>query len=145
MATTVIQTSTAGVLERPRLSTLERYYLRRSHPASLFIEAAGLVWVVYYFWNHLWMEALLVLIFSRLIANVVSFRASTEALYQTGLGRIALLHLQPVNWSIQLIGIISTFYGIWTHEGKMILAGLSVVFLGHLIGWHRVDRHFELS
>ena len=145
MATTVIQSGATAVLERPRLTVLQRYYLRRAHPASLFIETAGLVWVVYFFWNHLWVEALLTLVISRLIANVVSFRASTEALMQTALGRIALLHVQPTNWFIQLLGVIGVFYGVWTHEAKVILAGLSVVFLGHLIGWHRVDRHFELS
>jgi hypothetical protein len=145
MATTVIQASGMGVLERPRLSALQRYYVRRSHPASLFIEAAGLGWVVYFFWNHLWAEALLVLVFSRLIANVVSFRANIDALVQTGVGQIALLHIQPINWFVQLVGVVALFYGIWTHEAKMILAGLSVLFLGHLIGWHRVDRHFELS
>lgn len=144
MATTVIQASSAGVLDRPHLTALDRYFLRRAHPTSLFVEAAGISWVVHFFWNHLWVEALLVFLFTRIIANIVAFRSNPEALAQSGLGRIALLHAQPVNMLVQLVGGFGFFYGLWTHEVKVILGGISIVMLGHLIGWHRVDRHFEL-
>jgi hypothetical protein len=145
MATTILSASSKGSLERIRLSALQRYYLRRAHPASLFIDGAALTWIVYYFWNHLWVEALLVLVISRIIANIISFRANVDELAQTGLGKMALLHLQPVNLTVQLIGVVGLFYGLWTHEVKVILAGLSIIFLGHLIGWHRVDRRFDLG
>lgn len=144
MATTVIQASAAGVLDRPRLSVIQRYYLRRAHPASLFVEAAGISWIVYYFWNHLWVEALLVLLFSRVIANIVAFRSNPDDLAQSVLGRIVLLHTQPVNMFVQLVGLVGFFYGVWTHEVKVLLAGISIVMLGHIVGWHRVDRRFEL-
>ncbi len=145
MATTVIQTSVAGVLDRPRLSLVQSYFVRRSHPASLFVEAAGASWIIYFFWNHLWVESLLVLLFSRVIANFIAFRANPEVLAQSSVGRIALLHAQPINMLIQLVGLVGFFYGLWTHEVKVILMGISIVMLGHLVGWHRVDRHFELS
>lgn len=144
MATTIIQTSgTVGTV--PRITGFQRYILRRSHPTSLFIEAAGLLWVVFFLWNHLIVEALLVLVFSRLIANVIAFRSNTDAIAQTVLGRIALLHLQPVNMLVQIVGTLATLYGVWMHEGRIILAGLTAILLGHLIGWARVDRRLELE
>lgn len=146
MATTIIQTSgmTSSASERVKMTGLQRYILRRSHPTSIFIEAVGYIWVAFYLWNHLAVEAILALLFSRLIANVVAFRADTDALAQTSVGRIALLHLQPLNMLVQLAGLVGIVYGLWGRETRTILAGLSIMLLGHLVGWAGVDKRFKL-
>lgn len=147
MATTVIQTTgTMGaVIDRTRLTKFQRYILRRSHPVSLYIETVGYIWAAFYLWNHLILEALLAVVFSRLIANVVAYRANTDALYNTTIGRIALLHIHPVNMTLQALGIVTFGFGLWNHETRVLLAGISLVLLGHLVGWVRVDRRFELQ
>ena len=146
MATTIMQASgmTSSVVERSKITGFQRYILRRSHPASIFIEAIGYIWVIFYLWNQLVVEAILALLFSRLIANIIAFRADTDALAQTSLGRIAMLHLQPFNMLVQLLGVVGLAYGLWSHETRAILAGVSIMLLGHLVGWARVDNRFEL-
>lgn len=148
MATTLIQT---GVdISRPEvrsgsLNGFQRYVVRRSHPASIFIEVAGLIWAFFYLWDRLWVEALMVAIFTRLVANVAVYRVSAEALSQTTLGKIALLHLHPVNILTQSVGLVGTLYGVWVHDTRAILAGISVILLGHLSGWSQVDKRFKIN
>jgi hypothetical protein len=145
MATTVISTSTpVGLLREARATRFQRYVLRRAHPASLFVEMVGFVWFVFYLWNHLLMEAILVVILARVVASVLVFRADTDAIAKTVMGKIALLHLRPINMLTQILGVAIAVYGIWMHDTRVILVGVSAVLLGHLVGWSRVDPRFEL-
>jgi hypothetical protein len=127
-----------------RLGGLERYVLRRAHPVSIFIDTVGLIWFIYYLWMNLWQEAVAVLIFARLCANAATVRAHSDRLSQTILGKIALLHLHPVNLFLQIVGTAVAIDGVWTHRSMVILAALSLILLGHLQGWPQVDRRFEL-
>jgi len=60
------------------------------------------------------------------------------------LGRVALLHLHPINVTLQSIGAVALIYGLWSHEAQTILAGGSLIFLGHCWGWRDVDERLEL-
>ncbi len=48
------------------------------------------------------------------------------------LGRIGLLHLNPMNLIIRSIGSVFLFYGIWERSIEHSLIGLSVILLGQL-------------
>ena len=124
------------------LTAIQRLMVRRFHPTALFIDLAGAIWVFYFFWRHEWVAALLTLALTRAVATASVWKKNPEALSQTTLGKIGLLHLHPVNLLLQLIGVIPLLYGLWHHSGEFILAGVSLIFLGHVFGWEKIDRKF---
>lgn len=97
------------------------------------------MWFTYTFWNHDWVAAIAVVLVTRVIALYSVINIDTEAFAQTTLGKVGLLHLNPVNLSVQLVGSLGLLYGLWEHSTEWILGGLSVVLLGHLFGWSQVD------
>jgi len=127
-----------------RFSVLERMVLRRAHPISMMIGAAGAIWAVAFLWQNNWQWALVAIIGSRLAAYVVLRNANLPAIAETPIGKIALLHLHPINLAVQSVGAVIAVYGLWTHSAEAIMAGLSVVFLGHLFGWSKVDSRFSV-
>ena len=128
----------------PKLNAFERLVIRRAHPRSLFINAAGALWLFYYLAQHDWMMALLMLVAFRVAAYASVWNVDPNALAQTTLGKIALLHLHPLNLVVQTAGLIPMLYGVWQHSVELILVGLTFVFLGHFFGWSRVDRRFKV-
>lgn len=73
------------------------------------------------------------------------WNADPEKMAETTLGKIALLHLHPFNLITQSIGLVPLVYGIWIHSVETILAGLSLVLLGHIVGWSKVDSKFSTA
>lgn len=126
-------------------SWIERYTLRRFHPVSIFFDFVGVTWFVFFLWQHNWQAAIAVAVAERIAAALIVRNADVEALAGTMLGKLGLLHLHPVNATIQILGAVTAAYGVWQHGGLVILAGLSLVFLGHTFGWPKVDRAFTLG
>lgn len=124
----------------PKLNLIESLAVRRSHPRSLFINSVGALWMVYFLVQQDWVMALSVLVFFRALAYVSVWKCDPQLLAQTTLGKIALLHLHPVNLVVQVAGVIPFVYGLWQRNTELILGGFSVVLLGHSFGWSRVDR-----
>jgi hypothetical protein len=146
MATTlVIEKDLRSQAPSAHLNAFERYIVRRAHPASLFVEVVGLTWFVYFFAQHLWREAILSVIIARILGQIVVKDANTNDLAQTTIGKIALLHLDPVNMTVQLAGFVWWALGVWQGDLRQILAGMSLIFLGHLRGWGGVMKNFKLG
>jgi hypothetical protein len=135
--------SCAGKAESGSLTGFQRYILRRCHPASIFAEVAGFHWVLYFIWQNLWVEAIATFVGFRLLSVAVSWRADAEEISRTLIGKVGLLHLDPVNVVVQLVGFAIIVAGLWSHDVKFIMAGLSLLFLGHLRGWGKVAKEFE--
>jgi hypothetical protein len=146
MATTVVRGRTvisSGVPAVRELSLVDRYVVRSSHPVSLFFQAIGLMWFVFFFWNHLWAEAILSYAICRFIGALAVSRADATSLAKVLLGRLALLHLHGSNFIVQLAGTVVLLYGIWLHETRVVLTGISLILLGHVQGWDRVDSRLK--
>jgi hypothetical protein len=146
MATTLVRGGaviSSGVPAVRELSLIERYVVRSSHPVSLYFQAIGLIWFVFFFWNHLWVEAILSYVICRFIGALAVSRTDTKSLGKVLLGRLALLHLHGSNFIVQLAGTVVLLYGIWLHETRVVLAGISLVLLGHVQGWDRVDSRLK--
>ncbi len=142
MGTTIVHGITAvsrGVAEVKRLGGVESYVVRNSHPISIYFQVIGSIWFAFYFWNHLWVEAILSYLASRAVGALAVSRLDVKMLAQTLLGRLGLLHLEGSNLVLQLAGLIVLLYGLWSHEVRMLLTGISVILLGHTQGWSRVD------
>lgn len=146
MGNTVIVTSSvvrSGMQIEHQLNFLERLMLRRAHPISLFINATAFIWFVYFLWSHMVMESILVVLAARMAALALTWNIDIEGIAKTTLGKIALLHLHPFNLIIQLCALIPGIYGIWSHDGRLMMVGISLILLGHLRGWGAVEKSFE--
>jgi hypothetical protein len=142
MGTTIVHGSAAVSREVARVKHFDRvesYVVRNSHPISIYFQVIGSIWFAFYFWNHLWAEAILSYLASRAIGALAVSRMDVRALAQTLLGRLGLLHLEGSNLVLQMAGLIVFLYGLWSHEVRMLLAGVSVILLGHTQGWSSVD------
>lgn len=125
---------------KSKRSGLRRYALLRAHPVSLILDLVAGIWAVYFFWQHAWEVSLVLLVVERGVAWILLQAVDSNALADTLLGKLALLHLEPVNLGMQLAGLLLSLWGVWAHETMVILSGLSLVFLGHLAGWGAVHQ-----
>lgn len=132
------------VSEHSEFTFFERMILRRFHPISLFFDMTGLIWVTYFLWQNQWQNALIVIVAERLLATSIVWRIDLKAMAETSLGKLGLLHLHPINLMVQIVGAAGTVWALWTHSTLYILAGLSVIILGHTFGWSEVNPSFSL-
>lgn len=123
----------------------QRYILRRFHPRAVILDVTATMWAVYFFWNHQWLAALVAVAAGRLGGMALAWKMNYRYFAQTLWGRLAILHLHPANLSLQTLGVVVLFYGLWMHATVAILTGLSVVFLGHSFGWSKVVRGLRLE
>jgi hypothetical protein len=128
---------------RTGLSKFESYSLRHFHPRSLFIDSASMIWSVYFLWENNWTLALGIALIGRIVAYLSTYDVDPEKLSQTTWGKIALLHLTPINLLTQSVGLILFIYSIWTHSTLLIMASISIILLGHLKGWDKVEEKFS--
>ncbi len=55
-------------------------------------------------------------------------------LSQTTLGKMMVLHANPVNFFVQAIGSVLFAYCVWIHSLTGIMAAVSLILLGHFAG-----------
>lgn len=144
MATHTMQNVLFGLKTASRYSAFERLMLRKFHPRKILIDLVSLTWGVYFLWNHDWQKALLAVVIVSSLGYLSVWNADPEKLAKTTLGKLALLHLHPFNLITQSIGAIPLVYGVWLHSTEYILAGLSIVLIGHIFGWGKVDPAFAV-
>lgn len=121
------------------MSFWQRLIVRRGHPRRIIIAFVGALWGLYFLWLHNWPSAVAIILGSMLLGELATLGLREEPLSQTLLGRIMLLHLHPANLLLQFAGGALLLYGVWLHSGRWLMAGVSMVFLGHLWGWHKVS------
>ena len=120
----------------------ENYVLKRSHPRAIFIDAIGLIWTIYFLWGHNWQMAVGATLIGRLMAQLSVMDVNAQRMSDTVLGKIALLHLHPINLITQIVGLIVLLFGVWQHSPELSLGGVSMILLGHSYGWSKVDSRF---
>lgn len=122
------------------MTYMERIVIRRGHPKHIIVGIVGFLWFVYFLWQHDWKWALSTAVLSAVVGRLATSGTKDETLASTLLGRIMLLHLHPMNFSVQIAGFALLFYGIWFHSTVYIMVATSIVMLGHMWGWHRVNE-----
>jgi hypothetical protein len=122
------------------MSFLQRAIVRRGHPKHIIVSAVGAIWGFYFLWFHNWIWALAAVLLSGFAGRMLTLGMKEESLAQTTLGKIMLLHLNPVNLIIQIVGSCVLVYGIWTHSVIYVMAAVSIILLGHSWGWHKVNE-----
>ena len=114
------------------MTYMERMVIRRGHPKYIIVGIVGFLWFVYFLWQHDWTWALAVAVLSVVMGRLLTSGTKDESLAPTLLGKIMLLHLHPMNLSVQIVGFALLFYGIWLHSTIYIMVATSLVFLGHM-------------
>jgi hypothetical protein len=101
-----------------------------------------MIWSIYYLWENNWTLALGIAVLGRIVAYLATYEVDPEKMAQSIWGKIALLHLNPVNLVAQSVGLILFIYSVWEHSVPLILASISLILIGHLKGWSKVDKNF---
>jgi hypothetical protein len=122
------------------MTYLEKAIIRRGHPKHIILGMVGFLWAVYFLWHHDWAWALGVVLASGILGRILTSGTREEGLAQTVLGKIMLLHLHPMNLTVQVAGFGVLLYGVWIHTLMHVLVGTSLVLLGHMWGWRRVNE-----
>jgi len=136
-----IVTEKAGQTE---FNLLQKWVLLRSHPRRIFLDVAAVMWEAYFLWNQNWRAALSIFVAMNTVGLILGRRTNYEELSKTTLGKIALLHLQPVNFLVQVAGAILTVTGLWGQDTLTILTGLTLVYVGHFYGWSQVHPALKM-
>jgi hypothetical protein len=126
-------------------SGIERLVLRRFHPRRIMIDLAVAPWIAYFVWERDWVRATAIAVIFGGLGLASVWRTDPDKLATTTLGKIALLHLHPMNLALQTLSLFPILYGLWLHEGELILLGLSLLCAGHTFGWSKVDPRFTYS
>ncbi len=130
---------------RPEYSAIQRWMLLRAHPRKIFFDFIALIWTLYFVWNQSLSAAFFAGFAISLVGTMSVIGASPSLLARTALGKLALLHLHPLNLSSQILGLSILLIGTWQHASVLMLAGLSIMSFGHIYGWEKVDPRFTLD
>ncbi|NBT59396.1 hypothetical protein EBT16_11495 [bacterium] len=130
--------------ESAHLNLLQKYVLMRAHPRRAFLDTIAMMWEVYFLWNKNWRAALGIFLVMNTVGIVLGRKVNYEAMASTVLGKLALLHTQPMNLLLQLTGAALLVYGLHLREGLTIMTSVSLIFLGHFYGWSRVHPSLKI-
>jgi hypothetical protein len=122
------------------MTFFQRAYVQATHPRYAALYGIALAWSAYFLWSQNWIWALAVVVLGKSMALATVWNEDTSRMVRTGYGKLILAHRHPVNYALHVVGLVGVAYGLWTHAGAWILAGLSVTTLGHLWGWGRHKR-----
>ena len=125
------------------LTWMQNYALKKAHPSNLFVESIGAIWATYYLYQHNWQLAVISILLMKVLGFMLVKDINPHKMAETTLGKIALLHLHPWNIINQTIGFAMSVYAVWQHSVEGILVGVSIILLGHIMGWSRVDSSFS--
>jgi hypothetical protein len=122
------------------MTYLERTIVRYGHPRRIIVGVISMIWMLYFMWAHNWIYAVVALVAGLVLGRVATLGMHEEQLARTTLGKILLLHLHPVNLLLQSAGFGLLLYSFWIHSSVYLLLAVSVILLGHLVGWHKVNE-----
>lgn len=129
----------------PNMTWVKSYMLKRFHPRKIFFDVVAMMWGVYFLWNQDWQRAVLVAVGVSLIGTLSVLNVDPYKMAKTSLGKMGLLHLHPFNAIVQLVGIVPLIYGTWMHSPEYMLVGASLVLIGHIFGWDKVNSNFTTN
>ena len=123
-----------------KLTTLERIMVQHAHPVKFVLEVIGIIWGTYFLWHQNVTNALLFGIGLPLVGTLAAWGHDEDKLAKSMLGKIMLVHADPVNLFFQVVGLLVMISGIYGHMTEMTLWGITIVVFGHIWGWGRVGR-----
>lgn len=133
------------MLFQKKLSFLEKVMVQRAHPVKWVLEVIGLIWGTYFLWHgNVALAAALGIGFS-LIGTIAVWGHGEEKLAKTSLGKGMLMHANLANVFFHLVGLVVYVAGVYGHYTELILWGVTIFIFGHLWGWGRMDKNYEVE
>lgn len=132
-------------MSQNQFSLLERYALMRFHPRKIIFDVIGVIWATYFLYVGIWQAAIVMLFISVLFGFFMVRNINLNLMAETPWGRLAILHVHPLNVAIKVVALIILVSGIWRHSVEPVLIGISLIFLGHFFGWTKVHQAFDTS
>jgi len=129
-------------MAQDQFSLLERYALMRFHPRKIILDVIGVIWATYFLYVGIWQGAVVTIFIFVVLGLFMVRNANLKGLSETIWGRLAIMHVHPINVAIKIIAVIILIVGIWRHSVEHILIGISLIFLGHFFGWSKVHPVF---
>jgi hypothetical protein len=118
----------------------ERIIIRNGHPHRIIVGVITFIWTLYFLWFHNLAGSALALIVGGPLSRFAARGMREEQLAQTTFGKILLLHLYPANVILQAVGFAVLLCSVWIHSALNIVLGVSMILLGHMWGWHKVNQ-----
>ena len=120
-----------------QMSLFRRLAINHAHPTKIVFDIVGFIWMSYFLWENQLVVGIIFGFGFSALGSFLTFNADTDELVTTAFGRYVIARLHPANLTLQTVGYVFLMYGLWVHQGWIILIGLSAVTLGHLWGWRR--------
>lgn len=130
--------------ESERFNLLQKYVLMRSHPRRIFLDVAAVMWEVYFLWQGNWQVALGIFAVMNTVGLLAVRKLDYSELAQTTWGKMALLHLNPMNFLVQVTGAALLVYGLLIQDTLTILTSITLILVGHFYGWSKVHRALKM-
>jgi len=130
--------------ESIHLNMIQKYALLRAHPRRIFLDSAALMWEVYFLWQGNWQVALGIFAVMNTVGLMAVRKTNFGSLAQTTWGKIALLHLNPMNLILQLTGAAMAVYGLLIQDTLTILSSITLILVGHFYGWSKVHTSLKM-
>lgn len=124
--------------DKYQFSLLERYALMRFHPRKIIFDVIGVIWGTYFLYLGMWQPAVVVLLIFVVFGFFLVRNTNLKEFSETTWGKIAILHVRPLNVAIKVLAVIILVNGIYRHSVEHVLIGISLIFLGHFFGWSKV-------
>lgn len=118
-----------------KFSFMQRWALIYAHPRKVILNLVVAMWIIYFLWNRSWQPAVFAFLASGMLGIISAWYADIEALSKTTIGKVALMHLEPLNFLVQSVGIIAIVYGLWNHGIDYIMVGISIMALTVVLSW----------
>ncbi len=116
---------------------IHRLMILHAHPAKFIAEILGVIWSVYFLWQHNWVGAVIVSLVGFLLSTLLLWNQSIDYLETTSLGKVMSVYGTPLNFLLYNLSALPVIYGLWLHDSFFILIGISILLLPHLRGWRQ--------
>lgn len=122
---------------------IQKYKLKKSHPIGIIFDAITAMWVTYCVWNYPWPWAIMIFTLGKIISFFAVIDVDVHEMSETYLGKVGLINIHPTNFSLQALGALISYFGLWLHSAEYFFAGLSILLIGHMIGWTKVNSRYS--
>lgn len=119
---------------------IRKYLLLHAHPTKFVAEILGVIFSVYFLWNHNLTAAVIASIAFFLLSSLLLWNKpiNLNSLAESPLGRGMLIYSTPFRFFLYNFSVLPLIYGLWVHKSLYIIIAIVILFSPHLWGWEKL-------
>jgi hypothetical protein len=122
--------------KEPPMTFQEKELYNQIHPAKLAVDIGSTPFLLYLFWQHELLFAILVAFIPSIVASAIIIKyVPLESYRSSRLGHYVGKYMTRAMEGIRFLGLIVMIFGAWFHIWFMFPIGLLIVLLGWLNGF----------